>query len=144
MEPDPKNPLALEAARLDRIRVICTALPEVEETTWQERPLFRVRRRRFAIVNDASCPPRPRWAKAGPSLHLLTDPLETDALRADRRFQPSPHHRDQGWVALRLDTGEVDWDEIAELLQSAYLAAAPKDLAAGCGVQPKSRRTVRP
>jgi predicted DNA-binding protein (MmcQ/YjbR family) len=53
-------------------------------------------------------------------LHFLADPAEADALRADRRFSPSPHHGDRGWFALRLDAGDVDWDEVTELLDSAY------------------------
>lgn len=122
------EPLAAEEARLARIRAICMALPEVEESTFQTRPLFRVRRRRFAIVNDAACPPRPRWAGAGPSLHFPTDTREADALRADRRFRPSPHHGHRGWLALRLDTDDLDWDEIAELIVTAYRSAAPRAL----------------
>ena len=36
----------------------------------------------------------------------------------------------RGWVALRLDTPKVDWDEVADLVTEAYLLAAPKRLAA--------------
>jgi hypothetical protein len=35
-----------------------------------------------------------------------------------------------GWVALRLDVGEIDWDEVAELVVSSYRLLAPKSLAA--------------
>lgn len=61
--------------------------------------MFRVGRRRFAIVNGRGSPPRPRWASSGPSLHFLADPDELDA---------------------------VDWGEIAELLESAYRQVAPR------------------
>ena len=36
----------------------------------------------------------------------------------------------KGWVALRLDIGEVDWDEVVELVQDSYRRIAPKGLAA--------------
>src|SRR5215510_3454289 len=109
---------------LERLRAICLAFPEADESTLQDRPLFHVRRRRFAIFNGDDAPPRPRWAGAGCSLHFLTDPSERDALRADARLAASPHHGDRGWMAIRLGA-EPDWAEIAELLESAYRTAAP-------------------
>jgi predicted DNA-binding protein (MmcQ/YjbR family) len=36
----------------------------------------------------------------------------------------------KGWVGLRLDVGEVDWDEVKELVTHSYLLVAPKRLAA--------------
>jgi hypothetical protein len=109
---------------LRKIRAICGRFPDVEEAELQDRPLFRVASRRFAIFNGDSSPSRPRWAGAGRSLHVLTDPLERDALAHDPRFSASPHHGDRGWVALRLDAGVVDWQEVAELLESGYRQAA--------------------
>jgi predicted DNA-binding protein (MmcQ/YjbR family) len=35
----------------------------------------------------------------------------------------------KGWVALRLDVGKVDWDEVRELLLGSYALIAPKQLA---------------
>jgi predicted DNA-binding protein (MmcQ/YjbR family) len=108
---------------LERIRAICAAFPDAEEDVLQDRPLFHVRRRRFAIFNGDDSPPRPRWNGCGRSLHLLTDRKERDALGQDERFSPSPHHGDRGWFMLRLE-GEIDWREVAELLESAYREAA--------------------
>ena len=36
----------------------------------------------------------------------------------------------RGWVALRLDLGKIDWNEVSELLLGSYLLIAPKRLAA--------------
>jgi predicted DNA-binding protein (MmcQ/YjbR family) len=107
---------------LERIRAICAAFPEAEEDVLQDRPLFHVRRRRFAIFNGEDSPPRPRWNGCGRSLHLLTDPKERDALGQDERFSPSPHHGDRGWFMIRLHSN-VDWAELAELLEAAYRQA---------------------
>jgi predicted DNA-binding protein (MmcQ/YjbR family) len=41
-----------------------------------------------------------------------------------------------GWVALRLDVGEIDWEEVAELAACSYHLAAPKRLAALVKVEP--------
>ena len=40
----------------------------------------------------------------------------------DRYFVP-PYMGPSGWVALRLDTAEVDWEEVAGLVEDAYDAA---------------------
>jgi hypothetical protein len=36
----------------------------------------------------------------------------------------------RGWVALRLDIGKVNWDEVADLVAASYRQIAPKRLAA--------------
>jgi predicted DNA-binding protein (MmcQ/YjbR family) len=114
----------LEALR--RIRDICASFIEADEGELQDRPLFRVGRRRFAIFNGAGSPPRPRWAGCGRSLHFLADEVEIDALLRDRRFATSPHHGDRRWMFLRLDVVSVDWAEVSELLDAAYRQVAPR------------------
>ena len=104
---------------LAHVRALCLALDGAEESALQDRPLFHVRRRRFALFNGESSPPRRRWAGCGRSVHFLADADEAPALGADPRFAPSPHHGDRGWFALGLDDG-TDWDEVGELLRSAH------------------------
>ena len=117
----------LDDAALDRIRSICRQFDGADEGELQDRPLFRVGARRFAIFNGRASPPRPRWSSSGPSLHFLADPDEIAALREDGRFRSSPHHGDRGWLAIALeDHTTVDWDEIAELLESGYRQVAPR------------------
>ena len=94
----------------------------------QDRPLFHVRGKRFALFNGNSSPPRPRWKGFRRSLHFVTDPQEREALRQDPRFAVSPHHGDRGWMALDLEAGALDWDEIAELLETAYRQVARRQL----------------
>jgi predicted DNA-binding protein (MmcQ/YjbR family) len=113
-----------DGVALARIRAFCLRFEGAEESLLQNRPLFRVGRRRFALFNGTESPPRPRWDGAGRSLHFLSDPSEADALRQDGRFSASPHHGDRGWMALRLED-QVDWDEVGELLESAYRRVAP-------------------
>jgi predicted DNA-binding protein (MmcQ/YjbR family) len=113
---------------LARLRTICLAFPEAEEAVLQDRPLFRVRSRRFALFNGASSPPRPRWNGFGRSVHFVTDPQERGALRQDSRFTTSPHHGDRGWMAMSLEDTAVDWTELAELLEAAYRHVAGRAL----------------
>ena len=115
---------------LERIRLICVRFPEAQESTLQDRPMFHVRRRRFAILNADGAPFRKRWAEFGPSLHFMTDPLQRPVLGGDPRISTSPHHGFRGWMAIDLQPGAVDWSEIAGLLESAYRAVAAKELIA--------------
>jgi formyltetrahydrofolate-dependent phosphoribosylglycinamide formyltransferase len=46
----------------------------------------------------------------------------------DRFFRPA--YFSDGWIGIRLDLGDVDWDDIAEWLRRSWLAVAPRKLAA--------------
>ena len=115
---------------LERIRKICARFPEAEEGTLQDRPLFHVRRRRFAILNDDSSPYRKRWEGFGRSLHFMTDPSQRSRLEKDTRFSASPNHGFRGWMALDLAPDQLDWSEVGGLLESAYRVVAGKELIA--------------
>ncbi len=52
------------------------------------------------------------------------------------RFYLPAYIAHRGWVALRLDAGEVDWEEVAELMADSYRRVAPKTLAAKVPVLP--------
>jgi hypothetical protein len=124
------NPLNADKADLVRIRQICSRFPEAEEGALQDRPLFHVRRRRFAIVNSENAPYRQRWESFGRSLPFATEPRRQIELENDARFSASPHHSFRGWMALDLRAEEIDWSEINELLESAYRHVAGKELVA--------------
>jgi len=47
-----------------------------------------------------------------------------------KRFYMPAYIAPKGWVALRLDVGEVDWDEVKGLISGSYQLIAPKRLAA--------------
>ena len=46
----------------------------------------------------------------------------------DQYFVP-PYVGFRGWIGVRLD-GEPDWDDVERVIRDAYLAVAPKKLAA--------------
>jgi phosphoribosylglycinamide formyltransferase-1 len=46
------------------------------------------------------------------------------------RFYLPAYMGPRGWIALRLDRGKVDWEEVAELVAGSYRLLAPKRLAA--------------
>jgi phosphoribosylglycinamide formyltransferase-1 len=59
-------------------------------------------------------------------------PGDNTALAASqpKRFYLPAYIGPRGWVALRLDVGEIDWTEVAELVAGSYILTAPKKLAA--------------
>ena len=41
-----------------------------------------------------------------------------------------PYLGSKGWIAIRLDSDDIDWESIAEFARRAYQALAPRKLAA--------------
>ena len=63
------------------------------------------------------------WCKAGPGNQQLM-------VRANpKRFFVPPYVGPSGWVGIYLD-GEVDWAEVADLLEDSWRLVAPKKVAA--------------
>jgi predicted DNA-binding protein (MmcQ/YjbR family) len=110
------------ARLIERVRTLCLALPEAFELEAWEHPTFRVgsgRGKMFCIA-----------AEDGSSIRLKADPLEREALLAQGDpFYFPPYVGSKGWVGIRLDHPRIDWEEIAELIATAYCLIAPKRLA---------------
>jgi phosphoribosylglycinamide formyltransferase-1 len=109
----------------ERVLDICLAFPGA--TRQGERQLsFQVRGRSFAYYmddhhGDGKIAVAFKAAQGENRELIASDP--------DRFYLPA-YVGLKGWVALRLDTGEVDWDEVAELALDSYRLVAPKRLAA--------------
>ena len=117
---------AKEDRRLVRLTKICLALPEATTYRHGSHAGFLVRKRTFAyFLNDHH----------GDGIVAVTGkvlPGDNKALVAaqpDRFYLPA-YLAPNGWVALRLDMGEVDWEEVSELIVCSYRLVAPKRLAA--------------
>jgi hypothetical protein len=125
-------PLAREDRRLTRLTKICLALPETTRDLHGSHAGFLVRKKTFAyFLNDHH----------GDGIVAVTCkvlPGDNTALAAAQpeRFYLPAYIGPRGWVALRLDVGEVDWEEVAELVACGYRLVAPKRLAALVKVAP--------
>jgi predicted DNA-binding protein (MmcQ/YjbR family) len=123
---------AKEDKRLTRLTKICLALPEATTYRQGSHAGFLVRKRTFAyFLNDHH----------GDGIVAVTGkvlPGDNKALAAAQpeRFYLPAYLAPNGWVALRLDVGEVDWDEVTELVACSYQLVAPKRLAAIIRVAP--------
>ena len=104
---------------LKELRTVCLALPEAVEIEAWGRPTFRAgeKGKMFAIFTGLQEPKRY-------SLIFKPDPEDAAALRADDRFYVAKYYpRD---LALDFTAAEVDWNEVAELVEGSYRQVANK------------------
>jgi predicted DNA-binding protein (MmcQ/YjbR family) len=106
---------------IDRVRRLCLALPETFELEAWGHPTFRVGSGRGKMFCTA--------AEDGSSVTLKADPAERPALLAQGDpFYLPPYVGGKGWVGVNLGRS-TDWEEVAELIATAYCLIAPKRLA---------------
>lgn len=119
----------MQEAALERVREVCTALPEVVERPSHGMPTFFVQgKRAFAMFthNHHGDGRLALWLAAAPGVQ------EALAAEAPSWYFKPPYVGVRGWIGVRLDR-DVEDAEMAELLREAYCAAAPAKLAARCG-----------
>ena len=118
------RPLAGQDPRLARLAQICLALPEVTRHDSGDHSAFLARKRTFAyFLNNHH----------GDGIVAVTckvAPGDNAALVAAQpaRFYMPAYIGPKGWVALRLDLGDIDWDEVAELVGDSYRRVTPSRL----------------
>jgi hypothetical protein len=110
---------------LERLRHLCLALPEVTERLSHGEPTWFLRgTKTFVTYADHHHDDRLAfWCAAPPGAQealVARDP--------ERYFRP-PYVGVRGWLGVRLDVPNVDWDEIGDLVVEAYLQVAPNRLA---------------
>ncbi len=108
-----------------RLSTLCLALPEAVREDCHGHVAFLVRKRTFAyFLNN-------HHGDGIVSIACKVLPGDNAALAAGQpaRFYLPAYIGSRGWVALRLDAGKVDWEEVAELVTTSYQLVAPKRLA---------------
>ena len=109
------------------VRTRALALPEVDEVLSHGMPCFGViKGKKFAYVSldhhgDGRTALLVKISGADEQAMLI----EQDA---DRYYRPA--YFGDGWVGIRLDCGDVDWDAISDWLLRSWRASAPKRLTA--------------
>ena len=111
---------------LERVRRRCLALPEATERLSHGAPTFFVRDKKTFVMflDDHHGDGRLALWCAAP-LGVQAAVVEEDPVR----FFVPPYVGHRGWIGVRLDI-DVDWDEIAGIVEDAYRAVAPKRLVA--------------
>ncbi len=113
---------AAKEPRLARVTEICLALPGTTRELMGTHAGFRVRKKVFVyFLND-------HHGDGIVSVCARVLPGDNRALIAAQpeRFYMPAYVGPRGWVALRLDRGAVDWNEVAELVKTSYQSVAPK------------------
>jgi len=114
-----------EDPRLTRLTELTLALPEATRRTYGSHGQFLVRKKTFAyFLNNHH-----RDGIVAVACKVLSGDNKALAEAQPGRFYLPAYIASKGWVALRLDTGKIDWEEVRELLLGSYVLIAPKRLA---------------
>ena len=118
--------LASSTRRRERMIEICQNLPEVtHEVVGNEHIAFRIRKKIFGYylfdhhgdgIIGFCCK-----SSLSEQRRLVRDDPES--------FFVPAYVGPKGWVAIRLDLDEVDWETVTDLTRQAYLSIAPRKLA---------------
>jgi hypothetical protein len=106
-----------------RLLKICQSLPEVT-CEGEQHITFRVCNRTFAYYLNNH---QNTWRVAVACKAELGENALLVAQAPDRYFIPA-YLGHRGWVGLRLDGVDVEWDEVASLVFHSYRPTAPKRL----------------
>lgn len=111
---------------LARVRELALGFPEAFEKISWGRPVFCAPKM-FAMYGgnrktDAEMVSYPY------SLLVKVDESDRRSLEQDDRFFFPAYMGPFGWLGLDLTAAEVDWDEVAELLDASFRLVAPKKL----------------
>ena len=124
MSPDPDADLA-------RIRAIALALPRAAEKLSHGQPVFFIEKGKvFAwFIHD-------HHAAGITAVAVKTSGAEEQAMLIE--MDPDLYYRPaylapSGWIGLRLDTGETDWDHVAARIVTSWDYVAPRRLLEALG-----------
>lgn len=103
---------------LSELRGVCLALPESCEVEAWGRPTFRAGKKMFAVFEGNDAHPY--------AVVFKPDPDERPALVDDARFYVPAYFGPSGWLSLDFTAAAVDWQEVAELMETSYRQVALK------------------
>lgn len=112
----------MEDPRLSKLTGICLGFPETTRTDSGQHATFLVGKKTFAyFLNDHH----------GDGMVSVCCKMgigeNEEIVGADpKRFYLPAYIAHRGWVALRLDRGPIDWEEVAQLVAGSYSLVAPK------------------
>lgn len=108
---------------LDRVREICLALPDVNERPSHGEPCWFYKNKRVVCMFDDHHHGAERtavWVPAPPG--VAAGLVSGD----ENRFFIPPYVGVKGWVGVRVDLPDTDWDELAGLISQAWEMVSSK------------------
>lgn len=120
---------------LTELRQVCLALPESTEVESWGRPTFRAGKI-FALFSGSDDHPYGLVFKPGDD--------ERPALLQDERFWVPAYYGPGGWLGLDFTAASVDWDEVAELVETSYRQVAIKRMLRALDERAPAQRSPAP
>lgn len=110
---------------ISKVRELALAQPEADEVSSHGMPCFGIKGgKKFAYVSND------HHGDGKTALLVKISGTEEQAMLIDsdedRYYRPA--YFGDGWIGIRLDLGDTDWDHIGEWLAKSWLAVAPKKL----------------
>jgi formyltetrahydrofolate-dependent phosphoribosylglycinamide formyltransferase len=110
---------------IDQVRKLALAQPDAEETLSHGMPCFGIiKAKKFAYVS------RDHHGDGKTALLVKISGIDEQAMLIgndpDRYYRPA--YFGDGWVGIRLDLGDNDWDHIGDWLAKSWAAVAPAKL----------------
>lgn len=106
---------------LARLRAVCLDFPGAEEKLAWGEPTFRAGKMFAQFDNNHHNSGHVAvWVKAPPGAQDVLVGANP------RRFFIPPYQGPAGWIGIRLDDDEVDWDEVAGIVEDGYRMVASK------------------
>ena len=119
MSPDPAPVLA-------RLRDVCLALPSAVEKLSHGAPAFYIEKGKvFAYFSHD------HHGDDRTAVLVKTSGLEEQAMLVEldpALYYAPPYLRHAGWVGVRLDRGEIDWDHVGDRVAISWELVAPQRL----------------
>jgi phosphoribosylglycinamide formyltransferase 1 len=110
---------------VDKVRERAMALPEADEVISHGMPCFGIiKGKKFAYISSD------HHGDGKVALLVKISGVEEQAtlieMDADRYYRPA--YFGDGWIGMRLDMGDNDWDDIGDWLARSWRSIAPKKL----------------
>jgi phosphoribosylglycinamide formyltransferase-1/phosphoribosylamine--glycine ligase/phosphoribosylglycinamide formyltransferase/phosphoribosylformylglycinamidine cyclo-ligase len=119
MSPDPESVLA-------QVRAICMALPAAMEKVSHGAPTFFIEKGKVFAYFSHNHHGDDRTA-----VQVKTSGREEQAMLVEADpdlYYVPPYIGPSGWIGMRLDNGEVDWDHIGDRIAISWEYVAPRRL----------------
>ncbi|GLX69880.1 MmcQ/YjbR family DNA-binding protein [Paenibacillus glycanilyticus] len=108
-------------AMLERVQTICSELPEVDQIVdGFGHDVMKVRGKTFIMMGEGH-------NSEHPSLSVKATKEQQFLLLEQGGYVKTPYIGHHGWVSVDMAVGP-NWDELTDIIQEAYLLAAPKRL----------------
>ena len=112
-------------ALLERVSEICLALPETATKLSHGAPSFMVGGKMFAYFTDN------HHGDGRTGVLVKTSGLEEQEMLLEAEpglYYRPPYIGHKGWIGLRLDLGEPDWDHVGDRIAQSWELTVPRRL----------------